>query len=407
MACENAARGARGYFGWKVAWAALLLAVFAWGVGFYGLSVFLRTLHAERGWAVSTISAAITTQYLFSAVLVAYLPEAHRRWGVARITEIGIVAAALGTLAWANAQAPWQLFPAALIAGAGWATTSGAAINALVAPWFDRDRPRALSLSFNGASISGLVLTPLWVALIGALGFAAAAAVVAAAMLATLLPASVAYFRPQPRGADIGIGTIAPATAGLSRAALLRDRRFLTISVAFALGLFAQVGLVAHLVTRLAPEFGPAGAAWAISLASVCAIVGRTALGRMIGERSRRRAAMLNLLVQAAGTTLLSAGGGVPLLLAGCILFGLGIGNLVSLPPLIIQREFDPIDVGRAVALVIAINQAGFAFAPGVLGALRDLGGSYALPFAVAAAVQLLAAAVVAVQPTAARAAGR
>ena len=77
MVSDDAVRG--GYFGWKVAWAAFLLAAFAWGVGFYGLSVFLRTLHAERSWAIATISAAITIQYLFSAVLVAYLPEAHRR----------------------------------------------------------------------------------------------------------------------------------------------------------------------------------------------------------------------------------------------------------------------------------------------------------------------------------------
>jgi predicted MFS family arabinose efflux permease len=393
--------GARTYFGWKVAWAAFLLAVFAWGVGFYGLSVFLRTLHAERGWAISAISAAITTQYLFSAGLVAWLPEAHRRWGVARVTELGIGAAALGVLAWANARAPWQLFPAALIAGAGWAATSGAAINALVAPWFDRDRPRALSLAFNGASVGGLLLTPLWVVLIEAIGFAPAAAAVAAAMLVLLLPASIGYFRPQPSGTFPASG--APPVAATSRAGLLRDRRFVTIAIAFALGLFAQIGLIAHLLTRLSPEFGAAGAAWAVSLASVCAILGRTLLGRTIGERSRRNAAAINLLVQAAGTTLLTAGSGVPVLLAGCVLFGFGIGNLVSLPPLIIQREFAPGDVGRAVALVIAINQATFAFAPAVLGMLRDLGGGYALPFAVAALIQLAAAAIVAFSITAAR----
>lgn len=393
MVFDSAAEKTNGYFGWKVAWAALLLAVFAWGVGFYGLSVFLRTLHAERGWAITTISAAITTQYLFSAVLVAYLPEAHRRWGVARVTEFGIAAAALGVLAWANAQAPWQLFPAAMIAGAGWAATSGAAINAIVAPWFDKDRPRALSLAFNGASVGGLVLTPLWVTLIDALGFAPAAAVIAIAMTAILFPVSLWFFRPQP--SVVGGAAAAPPRPAMRRAALLRDRRFVTISAAFALGLFAQIGLIAHLMTRLAPEFGASGAAWAVSLASVCAIVGRTFLGRTIGERSRRKAATINLLVQACGTVLLTTGSGVPVLLAGCVLFGLGVGNLVSLPPLIIQREFAAGDVGRAVALVIAINQAAFAFAPAVLGALRDIGGDYTLPFAAAAAMQVAASLVV------------
>jgi len=47
----------------------------------------------------------------------------------------------------------------------------------------------------------------------------------------------------------------------------------------------------------------------------------------------------------------------VPLLLLGVILFGAGIGNATSLPPLIAQAEFVKDDVGRVVALNLAIGQ--------------------------------------------------
>jgi MFS family permease len=379
------------FFGWKAVWTAFLVAVFAWGVGFYGPSVFLRTLHADKGWAISGISAAITTHFLLSAVLVAYLPEAYRRFGVARVTQAGVACAILGMLAWANARQPWHLFPAALVSGIGWAATSGAAINAIVAPWFDKDRPKALSLAFNGASIGGLVFTPLWVALIGEFGFAAAALVVGIAMGIVLMPLSERFLRPQPTD-----GMAARrSTPTLDRRALVRDPRFMTISAAFALGLFAQIGLFAHLLTRLTPAFGPEDAAWAISLATICAVAGRTILGWILGENNRRLAAAGNFLIQACGTALLTATDGVPLLLFGCVLFGLGVGNLVSLPPLIIQKEFPAGDVGRAVALTVAINQAVFAFAPAILGLLRDIEGNYTVAFAVAAAVQLAAALII------------
>jgi hypothetical protein len=46
---------------------------------------------------------------------------------------------------------------------------------------------------------------------------------------------------------------------------------------------------------------------------------------------------------------------GTPALLIGCILFGLGLGNAVTLPALIAQREFRAADVGTVVALVVAI----------------------------------------------------
>jgi MFS family permease len=383
------------YFGWTVVWAAFLVAVFAWGLGFYGPAVYLQTLHADRGWAISIISAAITTHFLFSAVLVTRLPEAHRRFGLARVTQAGIASFAFGVLAWGNAQAPWHLFGAALLSGAGWAATSGAAINAMVAPWFDRERPKALSLAFNGASIGGLLFTPLLIALIVQFGFPTSAALVAAAMAALLWPIAAHVLARTPDGQANGAAAPHQREAATSRAMLMRERRFLTISAAFALGLFAQIGLFSHLVTRLAPAFGPSGAAFAVSLTALCAIIGRTALGWVLGERDRRMAASANFALQACGTVLLTFAGGVPALLAGCILFGLGAGNLVSLPPLLAQKEFAAADVGRVVALLTAINQAVFAFAPAVLGALRDLSGDYMLAFALAACVQAAAALIV------------
>ena len=92
----------------------------------------------------------------------------------------------------------------------------------------------------------------------------------------------------------------------------------------------------------------------------------------------------------------------VPVL--GVVLVGLGVGNLVSLPPLIAQAEFAPQDVQRAVGLNVAVGQAFYAFAPAVFGILRELShgataapgaapllfGLTALLFAAAAATFLL-----------------
>src|SRR5437588_392043 len=79
--------------------------------------------------------------------------------------------------AWAVAREPWQLFAATSLSGAGWAAMSGAAVNAIVSPWFARTRPAALAMAYNGASVGGIVFSPLWVAAIGLMGFPIAAAV--------------------------------------------------------------------------------------------------------------------------------------------------------------------------------------------------------------------------------------
>jgi hypothetical protein len=160
-------------------------------------------------------------------------------------------------------------------------------------------------------------------------------------------------------------------------------------------GIFAQVGLIAHLFSLMLPALGALGAGLAMSLVTVCAVLGRTLLAAVMPAGSDRRlAGAINFAVQVAGSLclLLAGAEGVALLLAGCVLMGLGVGNLISLPPLIAQAEFARADVGRVVALVTAVNQAAYAFAPAGFGLLRDATGDGAAVFAAAAVLQAVAA---------------
>jgi hypothetical protein len=52
------------FFGWRVVGAAFVLAVLGWGIGFYGLPIYLQTVQQNRGWPVALISIAVTTHSL-------------------------------------------------------------------------------------------------------------------------------------------------------------------------------------------------------------------------------------------------------------------------------------------------------------------------------------------------------
>ena len=85
-----------------------------------------------------------------------------------------------------------------------------------------------------------------------------------------------------------------------------------------------------------------------MGFATASAIGGRTLLGMLLHPGTDRRiAASANAGLQAVGSLalMLAAGHSIPLLLTGCFLFGLGLGNVTSLPPLIAQTEFQPYDV--------------------------------------------------------------
>lgn len=396
------------FFGWRVVAAAFVLAVFGWGVGFYGPPIYLHRVQEQRGWSLALVSTAVTLHFVVGAVVVANLPTLYRRWGLPAVTKAGAISLALGVCGWALAAAPWQLFAATLLSGAGWVAMGGAAVNAILSPWFLRNRPAALATAYNGASIGGVLFSPLWVAGIGLFGFPLAAGLVAIVMVVAVRVLADRYFArsPQQMGLqpDGGGGPAAGAavTSALARALpgqlLWRDLRFLTLAAAMALGLFAQIGIIAHLFSLLVPALGEQMAGLAAGLATACAIAGRTAVGWLMpAGADRRRIAMASYAVQIAGSIafLLAAGDSVPLLMLGVLLFGLGIGNATSLPPLIAQVEFVRDDVQRVVPLIVAIGQASYAFAPAAFGAVRALtstaAGDAPYVFLGAAAIQGLA----------------
>jgi Major Facilitator Superfamily len=288
----------------------------------------------------------------------------------------------------------------------GWAAMSAAAINAIVSPWFVHARPAALSMAYNGGSIGGVVFSPLWVAAIGALGFPAAAATIGAVAVLTIwLLADLLLSRtPEQMGlvpdGDAGAPASHPSPSTAARRdprALWRDATFLTLAAGMTLGLFAQIGLIAHLFSLLAPALGEQPAGWALGFATAVAIGGRTAVGWMMPAGADRRLfACASYAVQIAGSMafILAGGASAPLLLAGVALFGLGIGNATSLPPLIAQTEFAKDDVPRMVALIVGLSQAGYAFAPATFGLIRDLapaGAGATTVFATAALLQGMA----------------
>lgn len=375
-----------GFFGWTVVWGAAALAVCGWGLGFYGPPIYLHVIHASRGWPLGLVSAAVTTHYLVGALTVANLPAIYARWGIARATKAGAIALSLGILGWSLAAAPWQLFLAAAVSGMGWVTMGAAAVNAIVAPWFIRDRPAALAWAYNGASVGGILMSPLWVFAIGHAGFPAAAAAIGAVVVLTMwlladrvfahTPASLGQQpdgdAPDPLAASSPVAGPRPLPA----AALWRDRRFLTLVAATALGLFAQAGLLAHLFSLIVPALGQTLAGIAMAAATAAAVAGRTLLAWVMPVRADRRliaAASYAIQILGCGALVLSHGAEAWLIWTGVALFGLGIGNLVYLPPLIAQSEFARSDVPRVVALTVAVGQGLYAFAPALFGLVREI----------------------------------
>ena len=150
------------YHGWLVVAAAFLVALYGFGLGFYGPGIYLVSLKALHGWPTRELSTAITTYYVLGATLLFFwVGPLFDRHGARKVVVPGTVAMACGVVLLALVARPWHVYAAFAVMSVGWATMSGAAINIIVAPWFDRRRGLAVSWALNGASAGGIIIAPL------------------------------------------------------------------------------------------------------------------------------------------------------------------------------------------------------------------------------------------------------
>jgi MFS family permease len=176
----------------------------------------------------------------------------------------------------------------------------------------------------------------------------------------------------------LGTNVITSEQKVAAHSELWRNRAFVTLVAAMALGLFAQIGLLAQLFSMMVPTFGAQQSGWIMALATGCGMGGRLVMARLLDVQTNRRyAASASYAIQALGTLLLWMAGldQLAFIVLGVALFGLGIGNATSLPPLNAQTDFARADVPRVVATCVAFSQALYAFAPVALAVLLLDGG--------------------------------
>ena len=392
------------YHGWWVVFCAFVIALYGWGLGFYGLSLYLVALHKGHGWSPATISSAITFYYVVGAFLVMQVGDVILKRGARLVVTVGAALMGVGVLALTVIDQPWQLYAAFLLMIPGWAAMGGGSINTIIAQWFNKRRGLAASLALNGATCGGLLFAPAFAWAIDSLGFARASLAAVAFVLVTLWPLAMVVLRARRADEhDVGDETAAHETHGepMSRAEMLRQPRYLTMLGAFSLGLLAQISFIAHQVAFLEPTLGLKGAGWAVSLTSISALAGRLIVGMVIDKVDRRAASAAVLCVQVAGMVVLLSSTSIAALYLGCVLFGFGVGNLITLPGLIVQQEFPRRDFARAVSLNVAINQLVAATGPYILGVLHDMSGSYRTSLMVCLGLQAAAAVLVLWRPAA------
>ena len=380
----------------------LVVAVIGWtftvatGLGFYSLPLYLNILTSSRGFALTTVSYAVSSFFLVSAVVNVPLGRLVRRVQPRWIMLGGSVVSGLSLLLLGRVDAVWQLYLVFTVFGCGFSAASYLPGTAVIVALFGQgDRARALALALTGGSVGGVVVAPLLTKILDSRGLTGTAPWLGLAFLVLAGLPVVLFIRGRLAAPPAVADEAAPAAPGVSYAVAVRSAAFAGVTICFAILLADQVGTQVQIVS-IGSAMGVRDAGIAVSI-----MASATIAGRLIGAFALSRLPVVGFsavmgVLQGASFAALAMLPGLSGLAAGTVLFGITIGNLTVLVPLVVVELFGLTDYPRIYAVSQFGASLGTAGGPAALAALHSWFGSYRVPLLILAVVSGLAAAVVA-----------
>ncbi|MDW3097715.1 MAG: MFS transporter [Alphaproteobacteria bacterium] len=400
------------YYGWWVVAAVFVTMATTAGIGFYNLSVLLGAFSEER-FDVSEVSGATATFFLasgFAGMAVGRLIEIYdARYVVA-------ISGALGALVFAfvgSITEVWQLYFFYALFGVLYAGCALVPATTLVARWFARRRAVALSMASTGLSVGGIVFAPVSAWIIQTQGLEIAGHWLAIMFFVGVVPAALFVMRPSPQSMGLRIDGDPPLADGeqdgppdgVPMAVAVRSRFFIGVTAAYVFAMMAQVGALSHQFRLVTVREDAALAAIAVSVLAASSIVGRLLGGFALTRLPIRTFTLTFMAMQAVGLTAFAFADGVVALMAASVLFGVTVGNILMLQPLLLGEAFGLRDYGRIFALSQMFGTVGVAAGPALVGVVYDLAGGYSPAYLAVAAASVVALTIFAVsgavrQPT-------
>jgi len=378
------------FYGWWVALGACLISFVCAGVGFYSQGVLLDALCHERGWSRATVAGATSVYFVVTGVAGLPVGRGVDRVGSRAFIAVGAPLLALSLLGVGRATTQPLLYLGALGMALGSALSGAVPTAAIVTRWFARLRARAMTVSQTGVSIGGILLVPLSTWLIRERGLPAATEALAAIVVCVALPVTALVLRASPAefGLPVDGGELDPLDAGApvpidrhyrTRTAL-RTRAFWGLALAFGLGLFAQVGFLAHQLAGLREKLAPSDASLVVSATALGSVLGRFLVGPLGDRVEKRHIAMALFAVQAGATLTFSAVSDGLALGAASFVFGLTMGNIFMLQPLLVAEYFGVGAFASVLGSLQLVTQLASGLGPVAVGLAFERMGGYERP---------------------------
>jgi MFS family permease len=394
------------FYGWWIVAGSFMILFIAVGIGLYASPVFLVPLQEHFGWSRAAIAAGSAVAAVVSGMVSPLVGAWIDKYGSRKVMTFGALVMGSAFLLLSTMTSLWQLYAFNGLAAVGLTCCAWIPIQTLIANWFNKNRGLAMGIALTGIGFGGLVMAPLTSVLITRLGWRLAFAGLGALILAIVATVVLAIVRSRP--ADMGLlpdgeAAAAPGTRGAHDASGLgvgvdlgqavHTGAFWILATTHFLWTFASFSILGHFVAHLRDVgFEGSISAAALGLTVGASVAGRIVIGYFADSASKRTVMSAALAFSGLSAALLlsiQSPGALPLFV---VAYGLGLGGIAVLFPLLIGECFGLLAFGKILGLIMIAATMGGAAGPVLTGRIYDVTGSYRLAFALHVGVFIAAA---------------
>jgi MFS family permease len=374
----------------------------------YSYSVFLVALLKEFGWSRSVLSGAFSVLTLVHGAASPFIGMLCDRIGPRRLVMVG--GTALGLALYANGfiDTPGHLYlgfgviTALAMACCGWVP----AVVLVQRQFMDR-LGFSLGIVSSGIGLGMLFVVPLCQLLIESLGWRAAWQILGAICAGWIVPAAWFLLRddaprpvvaPQSRAEKMRETTVQITTAQeMTLGEAVRTQPFWLVLGAFFFGNVCSQTLHVHQVAFLVDHgLAAMAAASVVGVVGVASVFGKSGGGWLSDRYERELIYVIGIAIMVLSVGALALVGARPShrgAYAYAVLLGVGYSATASIIPAMVSDRFRGPRFGLILGVGLFASAIGSALGPWLAGRLFDMTGSYAIPFVIAAACGVAAAA--------------
>jgi MFS family permease len=381
------------FYGWWVVAAFSVTTFISTGVR-HAVGPFLKPIVDDLGLDRASFSAVIALSLFLYGAFMPLAGMALDRFSVRAVTSVGTVLLVVSLVLTAMVRNFWEFAAVyGVLVPLGLAGTGPVIASGVVARWFSKRRGTALSV-LGSASMTGMsLLVPAVTWLILTTGWRTTYMLIAAGVLALVLPLCLLVLRDSPEsvglmadGGALKPGTSAAPVERVTAGEALQTLAFWQLAGSFFTCGFSMSLLSAHGIPMLTDHgYSPMFASWALGVLGGSAI-GFTVMLGALSDRFGRRPVLATIY---AGRIFIFAGlflirDNPVAILTVAVLGGITMAGTGSMTSALTADIYGRFSVSSVFGLIFLVHQTGSAIGSALAGLLFETTGGYGAAFALA-----------------------